>query len=103
MICPRCESEHEPTIRVCPECDLPLVAEVAEVDHRNQFVEVFATSDADLLPFVESLLRDEGIAYTLEGDEAMGIMPVAGSGLATRVLVPADRREEAEQLLARAR
>jgi hypothetical protein len=98
MMCPNCFSDHLDGVVVCPECGVALVAALPD-DHNVDLVEVWRGSDADELPFVESLLRDEGIEYVVDGDEAFGVLPLGNVSL-TRILVRADQAESARMRLA---
>ncbi len=68
---------------------------------------VFETDNPALLPVVRSLFQAADLPFSVQGEEAFGLFPVAGiggpfaeHGLAVRFLVPADRAEEARALLA---
>lgn len=98
MICPSCHSDHLEGVVACPECGLALVAAVAD-GHDLDLVEVWRGSDADELPFVESLLRDEGIEFVVDGDEAFGVLPLGGTATLIRILVREDQAASARQRL----
>lgn len=73
----------------------------------SDLVAVFETDNPALLPVVRSLLQAAEVPFTVQGEEAFGLFPVAGiggpfaeHGLAARFLVPAERAEEALALLA---
>ena len=75
-----------------------------------EFVVVWETTDSSVLPVIKSMLAAAGIEYFVEGEDAMGMLPTGaiggthstlGKGIATRILVAADRREEVELLLDR--
>ena len=75
----------------------------------DDLVPVFRTADISLLMVVKSLLDSAGIDYFVQGEEALGLFPVgplggslAGKAIAAVVMVPSDRVEEAETLLAEA-
>ena len=90
--CPRCRNSYAEGT-TCPECDEELVA-------------VLRTSDNNLMPVVKSVLDAAGIPSLVQGDEAMGLLPLGpfGGGVFSRVLgasvlVPRNRAEEARDLL----
>jgi hypothetical protein len=69
-------------------------------------IAVMRTSDSNLMPVLKSVLDAAGIPYVVQGDEAMGLLPLGpfGGGVFSRVLgasilVPADRAEEARALI----
>lgn len=111
MYCPECRSEFRDEIAVCPDCEESLVAELPEEPEfsEDDLVTVMETADVAILPVVKSLLRAAGIPFIVQGDEAMGVLPVGriglgglttrGHGLSAGILVPRDREEEAKALL----
>lgn len=111
MYCPECRAEFREEIAVCPDCEVSLVIELpAESEFsEEELVEVLETANVAVLPVVKSLLRAAEIPFLVQGDEAMGVLPVGnmglgalttkGHGLAARILVPRDREEEAKALL----
>jgi Putative prokaryotic signal transducing protein len=108
MYCPKCRSEFLPSATTCPDCNLPLVAELPpEPSHQAQEVRcVLETSDPDVLMVVASVLRAAGIPYWTPGESTMDLWPLGSGGgalpsnlISTGVLVPADRYEEAAALL----
>lgn len=99
MWCKTCGGEFVDEITMCPDCGTPLVSErpePREVD--NEFVQVFKTADASLVPVVKSVLGGADIPYVVQGDEAQGLYPFGSLGggadkrlLAAVFLVPASR------------
>ena len=72
----------------------------------SELVPVLETSDASLLPVIKSVLTAAGIPFVVQGDQAVGIDPpgriaetVGLLALCAVVLVPAERKEEAQRLL----
>jgi hypothetical protein len=85
MFCPDCGAEYRPEIRECADCGVPLVPalppeQVPEPDAK--IVPVFRTTDATVLPIVTSLLESAGIEYYVQGEEALGLIPVGAMGSA---------------------
>lgn len=79
-----------------------------ETDDRREYVSVLETTDTSLVPVIRSLLTAAGVPFVVEGEDALGILPVGsaggsvshfGKGIAARFLVPRERREEAEDLI----
>lgn len=60
--------------------------------------EIIRTNDIVLISFVEALLRDAGIE-TLVVDQNMSVIEGSLGVLPRRVLVPADKLEEARRIL----
>ncbi len=107
MWCTNCGGEFVEDIVMCPDCSTPLVSQEPEpVADGDEFVQVFQTADASLLPVVKSVLSGAGIPHIVQGDEAQGLYPFGSLGggsddrlLGAVVLVPASRREAAEAVL----
>ena len=110
MYCPECEAEYRQGIVECPDCDVALVEALPPADHpESRFVPVFETAEVALLPLVKSLLASAGIEFMVQGDEALGILPIGrfgggftaqGHGLAAMVHVEEQRADDALELLA---
>ncbi|MDO9576280.1 MAG: DUF2007 domain-containing protein [Candidatus Cloacimonadales bacterium] len=73
MFCPKCKSEFEEGIQVCPECDVNLVEVLPEEDYL-EFVKVFESSDPNLTVIIKSVLDDAGIKYFVPGDNMQSIL-----------------------------
>jgi len=111
MYCPKCRAEFRDEIAVCPDCEVLLVAELPKEPEFSEedLVLVLETADVAVLPVVKSVLRAAGVPFVVQGDEAMGVLPVGriglggltskGHGLSAGILVPRDREEEAKALL----
>ncbi len=108
MFCPRCMTEFQEGIRECPECKVPLVAVLPreEIGHEMDYVRVFETTDSSLLPVIESVLQGAGIRFVVQGEEALGVLPVGGfgsgarmHGLGASIHVPREQEAEVKQLL----
>ena len=107
MWCSNCGGEFVDDVVMCPDCGIPLVSESPKLPEvEDEFVQVFQTADASLLPVVKSVLDGAGIPHIVQGDEAQGLYPFGSLGggsdnrlLAAVVLVPAARREAAEAVL----
>ena len=111
MYCPQCGAEFREEIITCPDCEVSLVVEVPEMPDLSEedLVSVLETANVAVLPVVKSLLRAAEIPFIVQGDEAMGVLPVGrvglggissgGHGLSAGILVPKEREEEARALL----
>lgn len=107
MWCTTCGGEFVDDVTVCPDCDTVLVSQPpGPAKQEGDFVQVFQTADASLLPVVKSVLDGAGISYIVQGDEAQGLYPFGSLGggsdkrlLAAVVLVPAARKQAAEAVL----
>ena len=111
MYCPQCRAEFRDEITTCPDCEVSLVVEVPKMPDllAEDLVSVLETANVAVLPVVKSVLRGAEIPFVVQGDEAMGVLPVGriglggissgGHGLSAGILVPRDREEEARALL----
>lgn len=111
MFCPECRAEFRDEIVVCPDCEVSLVSELQAAPEfaEDDLVLIRETADVAVLPVIKSLLRAAEIPFIVQGDEAMGVLPVGkiglggitsrGHGLSAGILVPKDREEEARALL----
>ena len=109
MYCPQCQSEFRPGFDHCPDCDVDLVEALPPEPHHDTdvFETVLETSEVDLVPFFKSLLESAEIPYETWGEDLLNLYPLPATGLAASqhskavaFLVPADRAEEARQLIA---
>ena len=111
MYWPQCRAEFRDEITACPDCEVALVVELPEVAEWSEedLVSVMETADVAVLPVVKSVLQAANIPFVVQGDEAMGVLPVGqvgmggissgGHGLSAGILVPRDHEEEARALL----
>ena len=111
MFCPECRAEFRDEIVICPDCEISLVVELPEEMKlsENDMILVLETADVAVLPVIKSLLRAAEIPFIVQGDEAMGVLPVGkiglggmtskGHGLSAGILVSKDREQEARALL----
>ncbi len=109
MFCPQCGAEYRPGFDRCTDCDVTLEVEPPpEADHDvPPWVRVFATSEADVIPVIKSLLRGAGIPFQTDGEAMMNLYPsdllgplFSGARGEVRFSVPKNREEEARELFA---
>jgi hypothetical protein len=72
----------------------------------DDLVRVFQTADSTLLPIVKSMLDGAGIPHIVQGDHALGLLPLGpfGTGvtrglLGAIVLVPREHAAAAKEIL----
>ena len=83
MFCPQCRAEYRPGFAECAECGVSLVATLPvddAPDPDSKIVPVFRTTDSAMLPLVKSLLDSAAIEYSVQGEEALGLLPVGPMG-----------------------
>ena len=111
MFCPECGAEYQDGIVTCSDCDVALVAtapEPAEPDQAEwvDLVTVLASSDPALLAVAKSLLEEDGIPFTAQGEglqDLFGLGRVGGFNAVTgpvELQVPRASAEAARRLLA---
>jgi hypothetical protein len=109
LICPKCRAEYREGFDRCADCDIQLVDCVLPPpvdDPPVELASLLSTTDVGYLPIVKSLLDAAGIPYVVQGEEALGLLPVGaysggvGPGAVRATIhVPVDRIEEARALL----
>ena len=102
MYCPECGAEYREGFDDCADCGVALVKEPPErlAEINAPFEEVLRTADRALLPVVQSVLNGAGIPFSIAGDEAAALLPVATARhLSVIIRVPANLAEEARGLL----
>jgi hypothetical protein len=83
MFCPDCGAEYRPEFSECADCGVSLVVNLPaeeSPDHESKIVPVFRTSDAVLLPIVKSLLESADIEHFVQGEGALGLLPLGAMG-----------------------
>ena len=72
----------------------------------GEMVRVFQTADSTLLPIIKSMLDGAGIPHVVQGDHALGLLPLGpfGTGvtrglLGAIVLVPREHAAAAKDIL----
>ncbi len=74
----------------------------------QEYVPVWSTTDSALLPVIRSLLTAAEVPHIVQGEQALGLLPMGGiggsqstfrRGIAATILVPRDRREQALRLI----
>jgi hypothetical protein len=63
----------------------------------NRYVEVFAATDITIAYLMKANLENEGIPVRIDNENLQGIYCI--DGLVPRVLVPADKEEQARQII----
>jgi len=110
VFCPKCEAEYREGIYECADCGVALVESLPakEVHPDVELIAVFETADPALLPVVKSVLEAAEIPFFVQGDEAMGLLPVGrfatgltqkGQGMVAIIHVDKDHEERAREVL----
>jgi len=79
MYCPNCQSEYVAGVKMCPECGVPLVDDLAEDAPEPEPDETAEMPDAGMEPvystprleeitLLKSILDNEGIEYVFQGE-----------------------------------
>lgn len=101
MTCPSCHQEYSADVRTCPQCGVPLVdqASTDAPDPDLRLVTVFTSENPALVAMARSLLDEEQIDYTVNGDVAQELGWV-GSAMAVDFQVREGDADRARGLLA---
>ncbi len=107
MYCPQCGAEFRDGFNRCSDCDVELASEPRppEDHHPVEYVKVLETSEPTLIPVIKSLFDGAGIPFLTRGESMMDLFPsqmlgpVYKSAGAVKFRVPAEREEEARELL----
>jgi hypothetical protein len=110
VFCPKCEAEYREGIYECADCGVALVEDLPARDvHPDlELIAVFETADPALLPVAKSVLEAAEIPFFVQGDEAMGLLPVGrfatgltqkGQGMVAIIHVDKDHEEGAREVL----
>ncbi len=115
MFCPTCGAEYRQGFHRCADCGVDLVDFLPEHSYEGpggggaegvNLVEVARTQDSSLLLVLKSLLDGAEIPYTVLGERRMAMEPIGGAfgrpltSWGAVILVPAERADEARELLA---
>jgi hypothetical protein len=81
VYCPQCKTEYRAGFDRCGDCDVALVPELQRPEPAPdaELVSVLRTSDAALIPLVESVLDDAGIPFLIRNERVNAFMPGAGT------------------------
>ena len=97
--CPNCKYEYRDGIPICPDCDMPLVSELAEDTHPNdvEFVPLPDLPGRIYADMVNGALEAKNIPCYIRSDGVMDTYGITGTGPVSRgfrIFVPQDRLEE---------
>jgi hypothetical protein len=69
VFCPECTIEYRDGFTRCSDCDVELVATLTEPEGEPdvELVKVYETANPAIVPFFESLLKQAGIEYLMNG------------------------------------
>ena len=77
MFCPKCLSEYEEGSTWCEECEVELV-EAEEGEGEIEFLPLLEVTDADLFGRVTGCLEEASIAWFVQSEESLGLLPRDG-------------------------
>lgn len=105
LFCPNCLSEYEEGMTRCESCEVDLV-EAEEGDGEIEFGPLLEVTDSDLFARVACTLDEAGIAWFVQSEQSLGLLPRNGRPEAGRpgetvatVYVDRDRMEKARELV----
>lgn len=98
MFCPECKAEYVKGIKVCADCEVPLVEKLPEEKKerivRVEYEELLYTPDQGLVVIIKSILDNAGITYYFQGDRFAHLYPVPA-----RLFIKKEEIQEARDLL----
>jgi len=102
--CPNCNSEYEPDIEFCLDCNITLVEEQTLDDllEKIEWVEAGQFAGKVYGEMAGEILANNDIPYFLKSDffsTAYNISTVNMPGVLVKLFVPANNKEQAEQLI----
>lgn len=77
MFCPNCLSEYEEGSTWCDECEVELV-EAEEGEGEIEFLPLLEVTEAALFGEVTGCLEEAGIAWFVQSEESLGLLPRDG-------------------------
>ena len=103
MFCPKCKGEYVKGITRCKQCEVPLIASLAdapklkpEPEKEIAFVSIVRTFNPQDVAIIKSILEDSGIEHYIQGEETIHLRPLVDPA---NVLVVKERAEDAIALL----
>lgn len=77
MFCPNCLSEYEESSTWCDVCEVELV-DAAEEEDEIEFLPFLEVTDAEVFGEVTGCLEEAGIAWFVQSEESLGLLPRDG-------------------------
>jgi len=110
MICPDCKSEYVSGIYQCPDCDVPLIYELApepvnhsEVEFSENFIRIYSPANSQENALIKMILDREKIPYFFRNEENYGLGGSPASPFISRagaeLYVPEEMSEQALDVL----
>ena len=101
MFCPKCKAEYVEGIKICADCGVGLVPELAPDDtpeplHWIDFEEVLTTFNAGDIALIKSILDAEDISYYFQGEAFNYVGPLIQ---APKLMVQKDQADQAREIL----
>jgi hypothetical protein len=81
VYCPSCKIEFGNEISTCATCNGPLILQaLGKIGPQDTLVELLKTQDVAYLMVVKSVLQASGIAFLVQGEEGLHMLPLSLSG-----------------------
>jgi hypothetical protein len=77
VFCPNCLSEYEESATRCDDCEVDLV-EGEEEEGEIEFLPLLEVTETDLFGQVTECLEEAGIAWFVQSEESLGLLPRDG-------------------------
>ena len=98
MFCPRCKSEYREGFKLCKECQVDLVTQLATEEFENDdvLIELASNLQQNEIGVIKSILDAEKITYTIFDEFTGNLYPVPG---ANRLMVAKSDYQTVQELL----
>lgn len=98
MICPKCKTEYENSVKECADCKIPLVVEIP-AEHKGEpmeYEELLSTYNQGDIAIIKSVLDSENIIYFIKGENFNLVRPLVQPAI---LMVSKDQVARAKSLL----
>jgi len=102
--CPKCQAEYRPQIEICKDCNVTLV-DTQPFDKPLEkiiWIKIAQFTGKIYGEMAGEILKNNNIPYFLKSDffsSAFSITPTNVPGAVVKLLVPEDKKEQAENLI----
>lgn len=98
MFCPKCKSEYREGFKQCKECQVDLVAQLAEEEFEDDdvLIEMASNLQQNEIGVIRSILDAEKIKYTIFDESLGNLYPDPG---ANRLMVAKSDYQTVQELL----
>lgn len=98
MICRRCKTEYDNSVKECADCKIPLVVELSVEPKKEpiEYEELLSTYNQGDIAIIKSVLNSENIIYFIKGEYFNLVRPLVQPAI---LMVSKDQAARAKDLL----